>query len=327
MSAVPRHQVTPKLGYGGQAVLEGVMMRGRRYMAVAVRAPDKSIVLHAQALPARIYSGAISRIPVLRGLTMLWDSLVLGMSALTFSANIAMREVPAEGATGEPEKPESSNSMQAATWGSIALALVFGIGLFFVLPLAVVGLFERAVEPSFWSHLVEGLVRLVLLVGYVWLIGLTPDIRRVYQYHGAEHMTIHAFEHDTPLTPQAIEQYPTAHPRCGTAFLLLVLVVSILVLAVVGTPDLITRVLSRIVLIPVIAGIAYEILRFGGNHYEKSFLVRLIVAPGLLLQAITTKRPELDMIEVAIAAFQEVRQREETAHQAHVAPVSPQPLA
>src|SRR5215212_11093679 len=140
--------------------------------------------------------------------------------------------------------------MKAATWGSIALALVVGLGFFFVLPLALVGLYERAVAPSFWSHLVEGCIRLGLLVGYVALIGQTRDIRRVYQYHGAEHMTIHAFEHDTPLTPESIQQYPTAHPRCGTAFLLLVVAVSILVFAVVGTPDLITRIISRILLIP-----------------------------------------------------------------------------
>ncbi len=311
---------TPRLGYGGQAVLEGVMIRGRRFMAVAVRAPDKSIVLHSEPLPVHLYGGVIAKIPLLRGITMLWDSLVLGLAALTFSADVAMRE------EGKESQPKSSG-MKAATWGSIVLALVFGIGLFFVVPLLLVGLYERAVAPSFWSHLVEGLIRLGLLVGYVGLVGFTPDIRRVYQYHGAEHMTIHAFEHGDPLTPEAISKYPTAHPRCGTAFLLLVIAVSIIVFAIVGTPDILTRIVSRVILVPVIAGIAYEILRFGGTNYEKSFLVRLLVAPGLLLQALTTKRPEPDMIEVAVASFQEVRRLEAEAEEASVAAEQVSPAA
>jgi uncharacterized protein YqhQ len=242
---------------------------------------------------------------------MLWDSLVLGLAALTFSADVAMREV------GDEEKPKTAG-MRAATWGSVALALVLGIGLFFVLPLLLVGVYEQAVEPSFWSHVVETVIRLGLLIGYVWVVGYTNEIRRVYQYHGAEHKTIHAFEHGDPLTPEAIQKYPTAHPRCGTAFLLLVVLVSVVVFAVIGTPDLATRILSRVALIPVIAGVAYEILRFGGMHYEKSFLVRLIVAPGILLQALTTKQPDDSMVEVAVAAFNEVRARELSAEGALV---------
>jgi uncharacterized protein YqhQ len=259
---------TPKIGYGGQAVLEGVMIRGRRYMAVACRAPDNKIVLQNQKLPVHLYSGVISRIPLLRGMIMLWDSLVLGMSALAFAADVAMRDedTPDQG-------KEATPAIRAVTWGSVAVALVLGIGLFFVLPLALVGLFERSFGASIWSHVIEGVVRLALLIGYVALIGLAPDIRRVYQYHGAEHMTIHAFEHDDPLTVAEVEKYPTAHPRCGTAFLLLVVALSILVFAVVGTPELVTRIVSRIVLVPVIAGIAYEILKFGGANYDKSPLV------------------------------------------------------
>jgi len=294
----------PRIGYGGQAVLEGVMMRGRRYMAVAVRAPDRSIVLHSERLPVHLYGGVISRVPLLRGVTMLWDSLVLGLAALTFSADVAMRE------EGERHQP-TTTGMKAATWGSVAIALVLGVGLFFVLPLLLVGLYERAVSPSFWSHLIETFVRLGLLVGYVYVVGFTGEIRRVYRYHGAEHKTIHAYEHGDPLVAAAIQRYPTAHPRCGTAFLLLVIVVSIIVFALIGTPDLVTRIASRIVLIPVIAGIAYELLRFGGTHYEKSPLVRLMVAPGILLQAITTKQPDDDMIEVAVAAFTEMQRLED----------------
>jgi uncharacterized protein YqhQ len=311
---------TPKIGYGGQAVLEGVMMRGRRHMAVAVRAPDKSIVLHSEALPRHLYDGVISRIPLVRGVSMLWDSLVLGLAALTFAAEIQMRD---ENGQSPREREGSGFNTKVATWGSVVIALIFGIGLFFVLPLVVVGFYEQQVTPSFWSHLVEGVIRLAILIAYVGLIGFTPEIRRVYQYHGAEHMTIHAFEHDDPLNVQAITKYPTAHPRCGTAFLMLVVAVSVLVFAVVGTPDITTRILSRIVLIPVIAGIAYEILKFGGKYYEKNLLVRLLVAPGLLLQAITTKRPEPDMIEVAIASFEKVRSLEE----ASLAPAQVPPIA
>jgi uncharacterized protein YqhQ len=308
---------TPRIGYGGQAVLEGVMMRGRRYMAVAVRAPDRSIVLHSEPLPIHLYSGWVSRVPLLRGVTMLWDSLVLGLAALTFSADVALRE------EGEQPEPRSAG-MKAATWGSIVVALVLGIGLFFVLPLLLVGLYERAVAPSFWSHLVETAVRLGLLVGYVYLVGFTREIHRVYQYHGAEHKTIHAFEHGDPLQPATIQRYPTAHPRCGTAFLLLVVLVSIVVFALIGTPDLATRIASRVLLIPVIAGIAYEILRFGGYNYEKSPLVRLTVLPGILLQGLTTKQPDDEMVQVAIAAFKEMQRLEEGA-QATVPGVATEP--
>ena len=258
---------TPKVSYGGQAVLEGVMMRGRTFMAVAVRAPDKSIVVRSEALPKHLYGGVIQKIPLVRGMTMLWDAL--------------------------------------------GLALVFGIGVFFVTPLAVVGVAEHFLggASTFWSNLAEGLIRLVLLVGYVALIGMMPDVKRVYAYHGAEHMTIHAWEHNDPLDPKHVAQYPPAHPRCGTAFLLEVVAISIVLFALLGTPDLWLRVLSRILLIPVIAGIAYELLRLGGKYPNSPFM-KLIVAPGLLLQALTTRYPDESQMEVAIASMEELLKRE-----------------
>src|SRR5918911_4892185 len=299
---------TPKIAYGGQAVLEGVMMRGRTYMAVAVRAPDKSIVVTSEALPKHLYGGVIQKIPLVRGMTMLWDALGLGMKALMFSADIQMAETG--DAAGEADTSAASLSKPLA-WTTVALALIFGIGVFFVTPLAVVGLAERILggANTIWSNLAEGLIRLVLPVGYVGLSGMIPDVKRVYAYHGAEHMTIHAWEHNDPLDPAHVGRYPPEHPRCGTAFLLEVVAISVVLFALLGTPDLWLRILSRIVLIPVIAGIAYELLRLGGK-YPNSVLMKVIVAPGLLLQALTTRYPDESQMEVAIASMSELLQRE-----------------
>jgi len=279
--------------YGGQAVLEGVMMRGRTSMAVAVRAPSGNIVVHAEPLPKTIYSGWVAKTPFIRGLTMLWDTLGLGMKALMFSADVAVEE-------------ESAQLPKSVAWGSVAMALLLGIGIFFVTPVFIAGLAEQWLQSWWGAHIVEGAIRLGLFIGYVSLIGLFPDIQRVYMYHGAEHMTIHAFEHEDPLVPGEVEKYPTAHPRCGTAFLILIVGISIVVFALIPATDLITRAISRVVLIPLLAGVAYEILKLGGAHPDNP-LMKLIIAPGLLVQAITTKRPDTSQIEVAIAAFEGMR--------------------
>jgi uncharacterized protein YqhQ len=302
----------PKVAYGGQAVLEGVMMRGRGFMSVAVRAPDKSIVVRSEALPRHLYGGLIAKIPFVRGLTMLWDSLGLGMKALMFSADVQMQDDSADPSSSADGSDGPSLSKPLA-WTTVALALIFGIGIFFVTPLAVVGLAEQFVGAhTLWSNLAEGLIRLALLVGYVALIGLMPDVKRVYAYHGAEHMTIHAWEHNDPLDPEHVAAYPPAHPRCGTAFLLEVVAISIVLFALLGTPELWLRVISRIVLIPVIAGIAYELLRLGGR-FPNSPLMKVIVAPGLLLQALTTRYPDRSQMEVAIASMNELLRRENEA--------------
>ncbi|MFN0071004.1 MAG: DUF1385 domain-containing protein [Chloroflexota bacterium] len=286
--------------YGGQAVLEGVMMRGRTSMAVAVRAPSGNIVVHAEPLPKTIYSGWVAKTPFIRGLTMLWDTLGLGMKALMFSADVAVEE-------------ETAQLPKSVAWGSVAMALLLGVGIFFVTPVFIAGLAEQWLQSWWWAHIIEGVVRLGLFIGYVSLIGLFPDIKRVYMYHGAEHMTIHAFEHQDPLVPDEIRKYPTAHPRCGTAFLILIVGISIVVFAMVPATDLIMRALSRIVLIPLIAGVAYEILKLGGAYPDHP-LMKIIIAPGLLVQAITTKQPDSDQIEVAVAAFEAMRNNEaETA--------------
>jgi len=300
---------TPRLSYGGQAVLEGVMMRGRAFMAVAVRAPDKRIVVTSEPLPRHLYGGVIQKIPLVRGVTMLWDALGLGMKALMFSADIQMQGEEADTTNGVRSSEPASLSKPLA-WTTVALALIFGIGIFFVTPLAVVGFAEQFVGAhTIWSNLAEGLIRLALLVGYVALIGLMPDVRRVYAYHGAEHMTIHAWEHNDPLDPEHVAHYSPAHPRCGTAFLLEVVAISIVLFALLGTPDLWLRILSRVLLIPVIAGIAYELLRLGGK-YPNSPLLKLVIAPGLLLQALTTRYPDATQMEVAIASMKELLRRE-----------------
>lgn len=276
--------------YGGQAVLEGVMMRGSRALAVAVRDPEGEIVTHVEPVNQLLYNGPISRIPFLRGLTMLWDALGLGMRSLMFSADVAM---------GEEEGASFSGPV---AWGTMAVSFAFGIGLFFVLPLLVVGFIDNWIESSLLSNLLEGLIRLLLFVGYVWLIGLIPDIKRVFAYHGAEHKTINAYEAGAELAPISVGRFTTLHPRCGTAFLLSVVVISILLFSLLGRPVLWLRILSRILLIPVVAGIAYEFIRFSARHLDKWWM-RAIAAPNLAMQRLTTREPDLEMLEVAITAF------------------------
>jgi len=265
-------------------------------MAVAVRAPSGRIVVRTEPLPAHLYTGFIGRTPFLRGLTMLWDSIGLGMRALLFSADVAT-----EG--------EAAQMNRAAQWSTVGVALAFGIGLFFIAPVLLGALAQSASSSGLLAHVAEAVARLVLLVGYVGVIGLFPDIKRVYAYHGAEHMTIHAHEAGDALVPERIMRYPPAHPRCGTAFLLLVVAISILVFALVGTPSLPLRILSRIVLIPVIAGLAYEVLRFGGSQFSNP-VVKLLVAPGLALQSLTTRYPDEAQVGVAVTAFRELLRSE-----------------
>lgn len=282
--------------YGGQAVIEGVMMRGAHTAAIAVRDPDGNILVHEQPLNATLYRGRISKTPFLRGVIGLWDALGLGTRALLWSADVALG------------KEEEVNFNGPLGWGTVAISLIFGIGLFFVLPSATASLLERLLDLSAQSvlvNLIESLVRLGLLLGYMWLIGRIPDVKRLFGYHGAEHKTINAYEAGAELTPETVSHYPIEHPRCGTAFLLTVVIVSLIVFSLFGRPPFLILILSRVLLIPVIAGIAYEILRFTAKHMDNSF-IRLIVIPNLALQHLTTRQPDLSMIEVAIVAFNRV---------------------
>lgn len=292
--------------YGGQAVIEGVMMRGRKHMAVAVRNPKGEIVLHSEPLNPRIYSSFINKVPFLRGFTLLWDALVLGMRTLMFSAEVAMGE----------EEAEFSGPM---AWGTVAFSLLLAVAIFFVSPLLLISLIKQFVGVSILvQHLIEGLVRLALFLAYVWGIGFLAEIKRVFGYHGAEHKAINAYEQGVELTPEKVSQCSIVHPRCGTAFLLIVMVISIFVFALVGDPPLWLKIVSRIVLIPVIAGIAYEFLKFSAAHQENP-LMKLLIAPGLALQGLTTREPDLSMLEVSIAALKKLLVEEQLA--AEVQPV------
>lgn len=277
-------------------MIEGVMMRGRKAYAIAMRAPDGEIVIHQQGL-AGIYRSRLTKIPFLRGVILLWDALGLGMRALTLSANVQ---------TGEDEKLEGP-----ALYLTLGLSMAIGIGLFFLLPAGVGGLVESYLGWSTWlNNLLEGIVRLVLLVGYIWLIGFMPDVRRLFGYHGAEHKTINAYEAGAELTPENVAKYPIEHARCGTAFLLTLVLLSILVFTALGPLSLFWRLASRILLIPVLAGIAVEYIRWTANHLD-SPLVRLLIKPNLALQSLTTREPDRSMLEVAIESFKTMRQAEQ----------------
>lgn len=284
--------------YGGQAVIEGVMMRGAQSVAIAMRAPDQQIVVHTEALSG-IYRSRIAKFPFLRGLVVLWDALGLGMRALTISANTQ---------TGEDEKLEGP-----VLYLTLGISLLIGIGLFFLAPAAVGQLTERSLHlNAWWGNLAEGVVRLVLLVDYIWAVGRIPDIRRVFAYHGAEHKTINAYEAGCELTPEAVKKFSLEHPRCGTAFLLTLVLFSVLLFSLLGPLPLVWRLASRVLLLPLLAGIAYEYIRWTSNHLD-SPLIKVMVKPGLLLQRLTTREPDLPMLEVAIAAFNAMRVQERQA--------------
>ncbi len=297
--------------YGGQAIIEGVMMRGKRAVAMAMRKPDGEIHIHTEAL-SRIYQSPVMKIPFLRGIIGLWDALVLGTRALTISANLQVDE-----------------EEQLEGWGlylTLGFSLVVGVAMFALLPAGIGHLGERLLGlNAFWGNLVEGLVRLVLLVGYVWGIGFMAEVRRLYQYHGAEHKTINTFEADAPLTPESAARYPLEHPRCGTAFLLILVVVSVLAYSLLGEQTLFWRFASRVLLLPVLAGIAYEYLRWTADHMGNRF-VRAIVQPNLWLQRLTTREPTRDILEVGLKAFQAMREAEEADLANHHAVSSLQPL-
>lgn len=278
--------------YGGQAVIEGVMIRGRRVYSIAARHPAGSIKTVVRPVPSWSVN-RWRRIPFVRGTLVLSESLVVGMRALTWSAQVA---------SGENEDDEQPIP-PAALAATLTISLGLGIGLFFVLPLLITaGFVDRLTDNSILSNTAEGVLRLLIFFLYLGLIGMMPSVKRVFGYHAAEHMAVHAHEANLPLDGPNVRRFPAAHPRCGTAFLLTVMIVSIIVFAFLGTPDLPWRIASRIVLIPVIAGISYELIRLNAA-YGANAVVRAMSLPSLALQSFTTRPPDDGQIEVAIAAM------------------------
>ncbi len=300
----PKNEI--QFSYGGQAVIEGVLMRGAHTSAIAVRNPEGAIVVHEQPLNKTLYRGWISKTPFMRGIVGLWDAMGLGIRALMWSADVAI---------GEEEDVSFNGPIGFAT---IGFSLILGIGLFFLLPTTgatfIGGWLGLTSGDAGYTpiglnatliNLIEGVIQLGLLIGYMWAIGRMPDVKRLYGYHGAEHKTINAYEAGDELIPEVVAKYPIEHPRCGTAFLLTVVFVSILVFSVIGRPTFLLLILSRVIFIPIIAGIAYEVLRFTAKNIEKPW-VRLMVTPNLALQHLTTRDPDMDMLEVAITSFKRV---------------------
>ena len=280
-------QSTPR--YGGQAVIEGIMIRGQNNVAIAVRAPSGNIVTRVKKINT-LFTGKLRSIPIIRGVIALAETLSLGMEALNYSSQVA---------NDEEDTPPGKFSSAIM----ILISLSIAIGLFFILPLVVSKPFEGLLGSDVVSNVAEGIIRLAVFLIYVTVISLMPDIRRVYMYHGAEHMAVHAQEKGDPLTIQEIRKYPTAHPRCGTAFLLTIMVIAIIVFTLIPREPLWLVVGSRIVLIPLIASLSYEFIRFN-SKYETNKFVSKMSDPSLLLQSLTTKIPDDDQIEVAINAME-----------------------
>jgi uncharacterized protein YqhQ len=290
------------VSYGGQAVLEGVMMRGPAVWSVAVRTPDGEIVAVTTSVSSPMQRHRVWRLPVIRGVIALGESLAIGFRALAISANYAMQEEKEEGAEGEAAEVSTEISKGHIIF-SFVLAIGFALMLFKVGPALLTSWLP--IDGTYSFVVVEGLIRVSIFILYIVLIGLLPDLRRVFQYHAAEHKAINALEAGSELTPEKVQKFSLIHPRCGTAFLLWVMVIGIFVFAFVGRPVWYWLIISRILLLPVIAGLAYELIRYAGKHQDNRVLMAAL-APGLWLQRLTTRQPDLEQIAVSIRALEEV---------------------
>ena len=283
--------------YGGQAVIEGVMMRGKKNLAMACRKPDGSIVTYQEDLPS-LYQSKLVKIPFLRGVIGLWDALGLGTRMLTKAANYQ---------TGEDEKLEGSS-----LFFTLLFSLSMAVVLFFILPAFVAGKLDQALNLGvWWGNVIEGILRLIILVVYLALVGRMAEIKRTFMYHGAEHKTINAYEARVELIPEEAAKMSTCHPRCGTSFLLTFLVISTFIFALLGPLSLVLRLASRVIMLPIIAGIAYEYIQWAAKNMDKSKFVKAIMQPNLWLQKLSTREPSLDMLEVSINAFKLMLMKED----------------
>jgi uncharacterized protein YqhQ len=292
-----------RFSYGGQALIEGVLMRGHDAIAVALRHPDGRIVWSDERLGSGFRGTRWAKLPLVRGLVVLYETLVIGTRWLVRSAGVAAAEDLPQGTTSDGRPADAADLGKGSIVLMLGITLVLGLGLFFFVPL-LVARFVAGGQPGIVERAVEGVVQVGIFLGYLIVIGRTSDVRRTFQYHGAEHMTIHALEAGDPLTVDAVRGYPTAHPRCGTEFLVVVILVSIITFSIVGRQEILLMIVSRLVLIPVIAAVSYELLRFGARHRGNA-LVRVVFEPGIWVQKITTKQPTDDMIEVAIVSMEQ----------------------
>ncbi len=278
-----------KFYYGGQAVIEGVMMRGQKGIAVAVRQPNGQIAVNSERL-GKMSTSRIREIPLVRGILVLVETLVLGIRTLFYSASVAV---------GEEIKVTPW-----MLWSSLAVGFIIALGLFLGLPLVATHFADPYVSPTV-SNLIDGVIRLFIFILYLWFISLIPDIRRVFAYHGAEHKTINAYEAGEPLEVEKVRKYSTAHSRCGTNFILIVMVIAIIAFVFLGRPPLWLRYVERILILPAIAAVGYEVMKFGAAHIH-NFFVHIVLIPWLGLQVMTTRQPDDGQIEVAISALQRV---------------------
>jgi uncharacterized protein YqhQ len=285
---------------GGQAVLEGVMMRGPGNWAVAVRTPSGEIAQVSKSIDSAMARHRVFRLPIVRGVMALGESLAIGFRALAISANYAAQEEPKE---GEDPAEVATELSRGALIFAFAVAIGFAVILFKVTPGLLTELLP--IKSTGWFVIVEGLIRVSIFIAYLSLISLLPDLRRVFQYHAAEHKAINAYEAGEELEPEIVQRYSLIHPRCGTAFLLWVMVLAVFVYAFFGRPHWYWLIAERILLLPLIAGIAYELIRFAGKHAENRVLMT-VLAPGMWLQRLTTREPTLDQLEVSIRALREV---------------------
>ena len=277
-----------RFNYGGQAVIEGVMMRGRRVVVTAVRRPGGGIALDTQPLPAILTSRA-RKVPLIRGILVLIETMVLGIKSLVYSAEVSMEE--------EEEKLSGR-----ATGGIVAGSIAFAVAVFFIAPLFLTRTLDSYIESSIVFHLVEGFIRMAIFLAYLKILTLIPSLGRIFAYHGAEHKAVNAYEAGVPLEMEVVRKCSTAHTRCGTSFLFVVMIIAIVVFALIGRPSLWLMVLSRVALVPVIAGLGYEVTQFGARHTGSSF-IRAFLAPGLWLQRMTTREPDDSQLEIGISAL------------------------
>ncbi len=297
---------------GGQAVIEGVMMRGPKDIAVAVRTTDGEIVVDKKPIASVLQKSKILKLPIIRGVISFFESLVIGTRALMYSASFFDVEEEEEKAKkaamteDERKKAEAKEEKMknAAIYGSVVVALLFGIGIFMLLPTVLVGFVKQHIASGVLATLLEGVIRIAIFLAYISLVAQMKDIRRVFEYHGAEHKTIFCYEAGEELTVENARRFTRLHPRCGTSFLLIVMVVSIILFSFISWDNYLTRLGLRLLLLPVVAGISYEIIKFAGRSQNK--LVRIVIQPGLWLQKITTREPDDSQLEVAIASLKAV---------------------